>query len=392
MIARLVLLTGSQAGIEAPLQQGYYMIGRHKECQIRPKSRSVSRRHCVLHFHDKELLAMDLASTSGSKRNADRFEPKKWIRLEDGDTLKLGKVQFRVCLESVVDDATPASDAKPPADGDAWNGDDHEVPDQARSSSLEEPLTNGERSAKSSVVKTSVADAASSGSASSAEDGARQNGATSKRPTPATPPQRPGKQQDKQPAARVGEQPTKRVSERASKQPSLVSGAAWETFDVATFLHDEDNVDREERYDQIRSKNLAAQKAAEREWLDHEGGGDDDSGDGMMDPFDDDSVFDDTLYEGESGSISGSDLPNSNADGKANVETKSKSAARSRPTPLPPRKREFSLPGWLRPRGDADSWKLIAAVVLTLAVLGLSGWKLFQFVQGPEVRVLRELN
>ena len=52
MAAQLVLASGSRSGLAAPLFEGYYLIGRHEECQIRPKSRSVSRRHCLLHNHN----------------------------------------------------------------------------------------------------------------------------------------------------------------------------------------------------------------------------------------------------------------------------------------------------------------------------------------------------
>lgn len=351
MTARLVLLTGSQAGIEAPLQRGYYMIGRHKECQIRPKSRSVSRRHCVLHFHDDRLLAMDLASTSGSKRNTNRFEPKKWVPLEDGDTLKLGKVQFRVCLEALpADGHGPSTVIHPPGLSDSRSASEHP---------LEKTSPATEASGHPESVRASV-------------NGIKSSGTNGKVPTN-------GMAAKSKPSPPPGERP---------KRPaSMVSGAAWETFDVAEFLHDEDNFDREERYDQIRSKNMAAQKAAEQQWL-----SDESSGDSIIDPFDDDSVLDDTLHEGESGSLTDSDIFRSDSNDEELGDPTTKPPQRPRLTPLPPRKREFSMPGWLRPGGDVDSWKLIAAIVLTVAVLGLSGWKIFQFIQGPEVRVLQELN
>lgn len=324
MTARLVLLTGSQSGIVAPLQQGYYMIGRHQECQIRPKSRSVSRRHCVLHFQGDRLSAMDLASTSGSKRNADRFTPKTWVVLEDGDTLKLGKVQFRVCFESAIGSSV--------------------VPDEEVETGIRSPTATASDPPSSGRMSDDLQPAATNGAV-------QPNGAATKQAVPAAPRQHP--------------------SERKTDRPSMVSGAAWDTFDVATFLHDEDNFDREERYDQIRSKNIAAKEAAERERMDDE----ESSSDSVIDPFDD-SALDETLHEDDDGDSG---------------KRQTRPAAR-RPTPLPPRKREFSMPGWWRPRGNVDYWKLIAAVVMTIAILGFSGWKIFQFIQGPEVRVMQELN
>lgn len=96
--ARLILSTGSRAGTEIPLMWGYYMIGRDGECQIRPKSRSVSRRHCVIHHERDVVNVFDLKSTAGTFVNADRLNPHEWSRLHDGDTLRVGKIEFQVCV------------------------------------------------------------------------------------------------------------------------------------------------------------------------------------------------------------------------------------------------------------------------------------------------------
>ncbi len=99
MIAQLVLNTGSHAGTVATIQPGYYMIGRHAECQIRPKSKSVSRRHCLLHHIDNELRVLDLGSASGTRINEERIPSHQWIVLKHSDTLRLGKVAFDVAIE-----------------------------------------------------------------------------------------------------------------------------------------------------------------------------------------------------------------------------------------------------------------------------------------------------
>ncbi len=94
--ARLILAVGSQAGREAPLQFGYYMIGRHSECQIRPKSRSVSRRHCLLFQDETGLRVFDLDSAAGTRVNDFRIRTKTWTVLRHGDTLRCGKVAFKI--------------------------------------------------------------------------------------------------------------------------------------------------------------------------------------------------------------------------------------------------------------------------------------------------------
>ncbi|HBV65886.1 MAG TPA: hypothetical protein DEF45_23030 [Rhodopirellula sp.] len=98
-IVRLVLAVGSRAGLEAPLHTGYYMIGRHKECQIRPKSRSVSRRHCLLHNGNGVLRLFDLNSTAGTFKNEERLEPGSWYEVGDRDEVRCGKVLFVVAFD-----------------------------------------------------------------------------------------------------------------------------------------------------------------------------------------------------------------------------------------------------------------------------------------------------
>ena len=97
-MVRLVLTVGSRAGLEAPLQTGYYMIGRHRECQIRPKSRSVSRRHCLLHNDEGVLRLFDLNSSAGTFKNNERLESGIWHEVGDCDEVRCGKVHFVVAL------------------------------------------------------------------------------------------------------------------------------------------------------------------------------------------------------------------------------------------------------------------------------------------------------
>ncbi|WP_146524301.1 FHA domain-containing protein [Novipirellula artificiosorum] len=128
MIVQLVLAAGSQAGVTASMQLGYYMIGRHAECQIRPKSRSVSRRHCLLHHTETELRVLDLNSASGTRINGQRIAPGQWIELTDADSLRCGKVAFEVSLQrrsvAAATDEDDRGHEKTPStsmlQGDAW--------------------------------------------------------------------------------------------------------------------------------------------------------------------------------------------------------------------------------------------------------------------------------
>lgn len=102
MSVELIITQGSNAGTAAPIHPGYYLVGRLKECQIRPKSRSVSRRHCLLLHNDDGFGALDLKSTRGTYVNGTRLQPHQWRVLADGDELRFGKVVFKVSVKQPV--------------------------------------------------------------------------------------------------------------------------------------------------------------------------------------------------------------------------------------------------------------------------------------------------
>lgn len=114
MTACLTLANGHHS-TRAPLEFGYYMIGRHRDCQIRPRSHSVSRRHCLLQHDPTHLRVYDLGSTNTTTVNDKPLEPNEWRELADGDEIRCGKVLFRVGFH--VDNAE--QDLTPPESGTA---------------------------------------------------------------------------------------------------------------------------------------------------------------------------------------------------------------------------------------------------------------------------------
>ncbi len=107
MSAKLTLATGSHAGIETPLKYGYYMIGRDVECQIRPRSHSVSRRHRLLHHSEHGLRVFDLASANGTHVNDERLEANQWVWLRSAYKLRCGTVIFDVSVRLARKSAGP---------------------------------------------------------------------------------------------------------------------------------------------------------------------------------------------------------------------------------------------------------------------------------------------
>lgn len=98
MDVRLIVDCGNQKGRETSLSRGIYLVGRSRICQIRPKNRYVSRKHCAIIHRKHEVLIQDLGSKTGTYINRVRIDPKVAATLNDGDKIRVGKTKFRVAI------------------------------------------------------------------------------------------------------------------------------------------------------------------------------------------------------------------------------------------------------------------------------------------------------
>lgn len=254
------------------MQLGYYMIGRHKECQIRPKSTSVSRRHCLLRNTDGGLAVFDLKSSSGTIVNDQRLKPHVWVPLEQDDMLRCGKVLFHVSVR----------------------------------------------------VDTEQSD--------------------------------------------VDEAPN-----------MMMVGQAWQDSDVAGFLTAEDDVEREERYGNIRGNEDHDSVAIDEFPTDSS---ETDTDDEYVDAFDDDFVGTEE--------VDASDAKPKNSSPKSSGPSLPPRIPRSR-QPLF-RLPSFSLPSFSLEGDEGERWKMYAAVLMTILVLGLASMKAYQTYTGPEIRVIQNID
>ena len=92
-------MTGSHEGTEIPISGDKFLIGRSESCQLRPKSDSISRKHCILVIRDGRLLIQDLKSRNGTYVNEKRLPSDRAKILSAGDSLKIGKLLFEVVIE-----------------------------------------------------------------------------------------------------------------------------------------------------------------------------------------------------------------------------------------------------------------------------------------------------
>ncbi len=101
----LVVSQGNPAGKEIPIRQTHFLIGRDPDCQLRPASPLVSKRHCAILVRGEQVYVRDFGSTNGTLIN--QVQIKGEAELKDGDELKLGPLCFRVKL--IPTPATPSN-------------------------------------------------------------------------------------------------------------------------------------------------------------------------------------------------------------------------------------------------------------------------------------------
>ncbi|MEL6108578.1 MAG: FHA domain-containing protein [Planctomycetota bacterium] len=99
MQVKLKVLTGSHAGTEIPVAGDKFLIGRSESCQLRPKSDSISRKHCILVVRDGRVLIQDLKSRNGTYVNEKKLPVDRAKVLNAGDHLKIGKLAFELMIE-----------------------------------------------------------------------------------------------------------------------------------------------------------------------------------------------------------------------------------------------------------------------------------------------------
>ena len=132
MQVKLKVLSGSSAGRELKIPGDEFLIGRGDECNLRPKSDSISRRHCILRVRDGCLFVEDLGSRNGSFLDGERLTEE--AEAKNGSKLRLGRLEFQVVLEKpeVAKRPAPArvpasqSGGREGADEDSW-AEDNEI-------------------------------------------------------------------------------------------------------------------------------------------------------------------------------------------------------------------------------------------------------------------------
>ena len=99
MKVMLKVLTGSHAGKEIAVASEKFLIGRSDSCSLRPKSESVSRKHCIIVLKEGRVLVQDLKSRNGTLVNGKRLPTDMAKVLKPNDKLTIGKLEFEILIE-----------------------------------------------------------------------------------------------------------------------------------------------------------------------------------------------------------------------------------------------------------------------------------------------------
>jgi pSer/pThr/pTyr-binding forkhead associated (FHA) protein len=118
-LSLVVTTAGKAQGQVIPIKFAQFVIGRDAQCNLRPASALISKRHCAILVKNGGVYVRDFDSTNGTFVNE---EPVKGeVPLHHDDVLKVGPLAFKVNIEgqASISKPTPPPKAAAAADDDA---------------------------------------------------------------------------------------------------------------------------------------------------------------------------------------------------------------------------------------------------------------------------------
>ena len=105
----LVVASGIYAGREIAIAGNQFVIGRDEDCNLRPASPAISKKHCAVYYKAGEPFVKDLGSTNGTFLNDEPVEGER--ALVEGDRVRVGPLDFTVKTLGAQSDSTPLPNA-----------------------------------------------------------------------------------------------------------------------------------------------------------------------------------------------------------------------------------------------------------------------------------------
>ncbi len=124
-LSLVVMTAGKSKGQAIPINLPQFIIGRDPQCNLRPASAVISKRHCALLIKDGKASVRDFDSTNGTFIND--VPVKGEASLKNDDILKLGPLEFKVVIAVKPAGSAPTPPLPKPAATPAGNSDDESV-------------------------------------------------------------------------------------------------------------------------------------------------------------------------------------------------------------------------------------------------------------------------
>lgn len=103
MEIKLIVLQGKHKDREIPLPETIFLIGRDKQCHLRPHCLGVSKLHCAIAAWAGKVRVRDLNSCNGTLLNGHAIHGE--VGAADGDQLQVGDIIFAFKIRN--EDGTP---------------------------------------------------------------------------------------------------------------------------------------------------------------------------------------------------------------------------------------------------------------------------------------------
>jgi hypothetical protein len=94
MVTKLIVTSGKSAGRAISVKRNRLLIGRAEDCDIRPLSEDVSRRHCAVIVGPAAVWVEDLGSRNGTFVDGNRITGK--VQVADGAMIRVGSLELKV--------------------------------------------------------------------------------------------------------------------------------------------------------------------------------------------------------------------------------------------------------------------------------------------------------
>jgi predicted component of type VI protein secretion system len=112
-LSLVVLNAGKSAGQVIPINLAQFVIGRDAQCNLRPGSALISKRHCAVIVKNGDVFVRDFDSTNGTFINDQPLKGETAVKHDD--ILKAGPLEFRIAIEEAP--AIPPSKTPTPTAG-----------------------------------------------------------------------------------------------------------------------------------------------------------------------------------------------------------------------------------------------------------------------------------